>query len=69
MMDVKILFETANAELEAERLQAMSEEERRLYSMARQLLLLERDLKASAVSRSKDERIARMLDAIAKESF
>lgn len=68
-MNLKALLKNANDELETERFQAMSEEERKLHSMAQRLLLLERDLKTPGVTRSTEDRVERILDAIAKESF
>jgi hypothetical protein len=47
----------------------MSPADRKLHKVAQQLLLLERDLKAPGAARSADERVERLIEAIAKESF
>jgi hypothetical protein len=49
-MDIKSMLQNAKAELEAEKPDAISEEERKLHATAQRLLLLERDLKASGIS-------------------
>lgn len=66
-MDIKSMLQNAKAELEAEKLDAMSEEERKLHATAKRLLLLERDLKASGISSTTEKRIERLLDALSKE--
>lgn len=57
------------AELESEKEQAMTSEDKVFHKIAQKLLLLERDLRAPGTTRSADERIDRILEAIAKESF
>ena len=56
-------------ELKSEKEKAMTPEEKKYHGIAQKLLLLERDLRAPGTTRSADERIDRILEAIAKESF
>ena len=67
--DVKAALQQANAEIEADRLQAMTGPERKLHQIAQRLLLLERDLRAPGSARTLETRVERLLEAIAKESF
>lgn len=57
------------AEIKTEKEQAMTREEKIFHGVAQKLLLLERDLRAPGTTRSSDERIDRLIEAIAKESF
>lgn len=56
-------------EIESEKEQAMTPEEKVFHGIAQKLLLLERDLRAAGTAGSSDARIDRLLEAIAKESF
>jgi len=68
-MGIKNLLGELNAELDDERKKGMNPSDRKLHTIAQKLLLLERDLKAPGAARSSDERIERLLEAIAKETF
>lgn len=68
-MDIAKLLEQIGAEIDGEKPNQMSLSERKLHSVAQHLLVLERDLKAPGAARSTDERVDRLLDAIAKETF
>ncbi len=68
-MNIKNILQELGAEIDGEKENKMSATDRRLHSVAQQLLLLERDLKAPGATRSTDERVERILEAIAKESF
>jgi hypothetical protein len=68
-MDIKNLLGELNAEIDDERKKSMSPADRKLHKVAQHLLLLERDLKAPGAARSADERVERLIEAIAKESF
>lgn len=68
-MDIKNLLQEAAAEVHEEQANQMSATDRKLHTVAQRLLLLERDLKAPGAARSVDERVERLLEAIAKESF
>lgn len=68
-MNIKNLLGELNAEIDDEREKNMSPTDRKLHKVAQQLLLLERDLKAPGAARSADERVERLIEAIAKESF
>ena len=56
-------------EIEQEKLAKLSEEERKLHGIARSLLMLERDLNVPGAKKSQEDRVERLLEAIAKESF
>jgi hypothetical protein len=62
-------LEELGTEIDDEMAAKMSPAERKLHSVAQQLLILERDLKAPGVARSADERADRILEVISKESF
>lgn len=68
-MDIKSIFEEVASELEEEKTGQMSTSDRRLHAVAQRLLVLERDLRAPGAARSRDERVDRLLEAIARESF
>ena len=68
-MDIKHLLQEAAAEVDEEQTNQMGATDRKLHTVAQRLLLLERDLKAPGAARSVDERVERLLEAIAKESF
>jgi hypothetical protein len=68
-MDIKNLLGELNAEIDDERMKNMSPDDRNLHKVAQHLLLLERDLKAPGAARSVDDRVERLIEAIAKESF
>ena len=68
-MDIKSIFEEVAFELEEEQTCRMSATDRELHTVAQRLLVLERDLKAPGAARSIDDRVDRLLEAIAKESF
>ncbi len=68
-MDIKNLLQEAAAEVDEEQANQISATDRKLHTVAQRLLLLERDLKAPGAARSVDERVERLLEAIAKESF
>lgn len=57
------------AEIETEKDQAMTPEDKVFHGIAQKLLLLERDLRAPGGTPSADVRVDRILEAIAKESF
>ena len=63
------LFAAAAAEVDNDEIGALSTVDRRLHSVAQKLLLLERDLKAPGAARTIDDRVERLLDTIAKETF
>lgn len=68
-MQIKdLLGELAN-ELQEEKEQAMSPQDKVFHEVAQKLLLLERDLRAPGTSSSADARVDRLLEAIAKENF
>lgn len=68
-MNIKDIMEELGAELDVEMETETSPAERKLHSVAQQLLILERDLKVPGAARSADERADRLLEAIARESF
>ena len=68
-MDLKSLLHEAAAEVDEEQTNKMSATDRVLHTVAQNLLILERDLKAPGAPRSVDERVERILEAIAKETF
>jgi hypothetical protein len=68
-MNIKNLLQELGAEIDGEKDNKMSASDRKLHSVAQHLLLLERDLKAPGAVRSSDERVERILEAIARESF
>ncbi len=68
-MNIKNLLGELSAEIDDERTKSMSPADRKLHKVAQHLLLLERDLKAPGAARSADERVERLIEAIAKESF
>jgi hypothetical protein len=68
-VDINNVLKELGAEIDQEKPGQLSPAERKLHSVAQQLLVLERDLKAPGAARSTDERANRLLDAIAKESF
>ncbi|MBX7136255.1 MAG: hypothetical protein K1X67_26590 [Fimbriimonadaceae bacterium] len=68
-MELSDLLGEVAAEIDAENERAMTPEERTYHGIAQKLLLLERDLRAPGTARSADERIDRLLEVIAKESF
>lgn len=56
-------------EIESEKVQSMTTEERTYHAIAQKLLVLERDLRAPGSAKSEDERIERVLEAIEREDF
>jgi hypothetical protein len=66
---IRSLLNDIASEVAEEAKQKQSPEERTLHTIAQKLLLLERDLKAPGAARSSDERVDRILEAIAKEKF
>lgn len=68
-MNIKNALQDLGEEIDEEKKGKLSDVDRKLHSVAQQLLLLERDLKAPGATRSTDERVDRILEAIAKESF
>ena len=68
-MDLKGLLGDIDAELEAEALETLSTEDKKLHEVAQRLLRLERDLKVPGVSSGVDTRVDRLLEEIAKERF
>lgn len=68
-MDIRNILEELGSELDIEKASMISPAERKLHAVAQQLLILERDLKAPGAARLADERVERLLEAIAKESF
>lgn len=67
--DIKEFLKKAHEEVMAEAENQMSAEERTLHSVAKKLLLLERDLKAAGLSQTADMRVTRLLELIEKEQF
>ena len=59
----------AAEELKNDNLSQMSEEDKKLHALAQKLLLLERDLKASGLSQTEESRVARILEALERESL
>lgn len=68
-MDIKGLLGDIKAEIEAEELETLSAEDKKLHEVAQRLLRLERDLKVPGVASGADVRVDRLLEEIAKESF
>jgi hypothetical protein len=68
-MNINNILLEIGEELESEKASSMTASDKKLHSVAQRLLMLERDLKAPGVARSTDERVERILEAIAKESF
>lgn len=68
-MDINGLLGELNTEIENERKSHLSAADSKLHKVAQQLLLLERDLKVRGAARSDDERVDRLMEAIAKEFF
>jgi hypothetical protein len=72
-MDIKSLLEDLggeiNDEIEAEELESLSAEDKKLHEVAQSLLRLERDLKVPGVASGSDVRVDRLLEEIAKEKF
>jgi hypothetical protein len=58
-----------NDEIEAEELESLSAEDKKLHEVAQSLLRLERDLKVPGVASGADVRVDRLLEEIAKEKF
>lgn len=68
-MGIEDLLGELAAELDSEKEQEMTPEERVYHDVAQKLLLLERDLRAPGTAVSTDARIDRILEAIAREKF
>ncbi len=68
-MQIKDLLGELAGELVSEKERAMTPEEKTFHAIAQKLLLLERDLRAPGETPSTDQRIDRILEAIAKENF
>jgi hypothetical protein len=68
-MQISDLIGEVAAEIDAEKERAMTQEERTYHEISQKLLRLERDLRAPGTVSSTDERIDRLLEAIAKERF
>jgi len=68
-MKITDLLGVIEDELNTEKEKSMTPEERIYHGVAQKLLLLERDLCAPGATRSSDERVDRILEAIAKENF
>lgn len=66
---IESLLSDVEGELKQEANAKRPPEERMLHSVAQRLLLLERDLRAPGATRSTEERVDRILEAIAKEKF
>jgi len=67
--DLRALLEGLGEEIEQEKKAKRTPEEAKLHAIAQKLLVLERDLKAPGATRSADERVDRILEAISKEKF
>jgi len=67
--DLQALLERLGDEVDGENDAKRTPEEARLHGIAQKLLVLERDLKAPGATRSSDERVDRILEAISKEKF
>lgn len=68
-MDIKSLLGEIASELDSEKDQSMTPQERTFHGVAQRLLLLERDLLAPGATRSQDIRVERLLEVIEKENF
>lgn len=68
-MDIKNLLGEIAVEIDTEKEQEMTPQERRYHDLAQQLLLLERDLRAPGTAVSVDARVDRLLEKIAGEKF
>lgn len=68
-MQIKDLLGELSNELQIEKEQAMSPDEKIFHEVAQKLLLLERDLRAPGASSTADARVDRLLEVIAKENF
>ena len=67
--DITEIMKTLAAELAEEARTSKSPEERQLHDVATKLLVLERDMKAPGATRSSEDRVDRLLEALAKERF
>jgi len=68
-MSIEDLFNEVAAEIKAEQQQSMTDEDRKLHEVAQKLLMLERDMRAPGSARSMDDRVDRLIEAIAKEKI
>lgn len=68
-MKISELLGDLATEIESEKVQSMTAEERTYHAIAQKLLVLERDLRAPGSAKSEDERIERVLEAIEREDF
>lgn len=67
--NIKTLLKEINEDLEKEKVDSMSESDRKLNEVAKKLLLLEREFRTPGQARSSDERVSQLLAAIAKDAF
>ena len=67
--NIKELLQKAHEAVLADAESQMSAQDKTLHSVAKKLLLLERDLKASGLSQTADMRVTRLLEAIETEQF
>lgn len=68
-MDFKDLLNDVAAEVSAENVESMSQQDRIYHTVAQRLLMLERDLLAPGAPKPQDVRVDRLLEAIEKENF
>jgi hypothetical protein len=68
-MNLKELLGDIHAEIEAEKIESLTADDKRLHEIAQRLLKLERDLRVPGVSVGKDARVERLLEEIARENI
>lgn len=68
-MDIKDLLNDIAAEVTAEKVGGMSQQDQIYHSVAQRLLMLERDLLGPGAPKPLDVRVERLLEAIEKERF
>lgn len=68
-MKISELLGELVTEMELEKDQAMTPQERTYHTIAQKLLLLERDLRAPGMAKSEDDRADRLLEVIERETF
>ena len=67
--DMKELLTSLANEVDVEKANKLTPEQKRLHELCRKLLLLERDLRAPGVARTPDDRAARLMEELAKEKI
>ena len=62
-------MESLGKEIDEESARRMTPEQQKLHDISRRLLVLERDLRAPGVARTADDRVARLIEELAREKF